>query len=127
MKKYITYSLLFLYLFTFTEARQVLKFPVLIEHYFSHNDEHSDMSWFEFFKMHYIDNVIDEDYKDDMKLPFKHHDLCATFAVNLILPNTMESVLIPKSIFSEKEDNFSYWEIFSSPYINNIFHPPILI
>lgn len=38
MKKYVTLFLIFTYLFSMTELHQILKAPLLVEHYYEHND-----------------------------------------------------------------------------------------
>lgn len=76
MKKYITYFLICTYLFSFSEVRQILKMPNLIEHYISHKIIDNGTSVFSFVKMHYLDeHGVDGDYHQDMKLPFKTHDV----------------------------------------------------
>ncbi len=51
---------------------QLLKVPVLVEHFREHNAENSTMSLWDFMVIHYASKrVIDDDYEKDMKLPFK--------------------------------------------------------
>ena len=72
MKKSLVYVLLFVYLFSFPEMRQLLKVPNLVEHYISHKIKDRNTTLYSFIKMHYLDEQKqDADYKQDMQLPFK--------------------------------------------------------
>lgn len=72
MKKSITIFLLLCYMFSMTELHQILKAPLLVEHYYEHNDK-EELSVLTFLEMHYLNgNVKDADYEKDMKLPFKN-------------------------------------------------------
>ncbi|HRO41556.1 MAG TPA: hypothetical protein PL009_01885 [Flavipsychrobacter sp.] len=77
-------SILFLsvYLIAATEMQQLLKLPLLIEHYTEHKQQSSHLSLWQFLRMHYANgNEKDADYDKDMKLPFKTH----TETVHLLL------------------------------------------
>lgn len=64
--------MLIVYLFGTTDAYQLLKLPLLVGHYVKHKRESPYMTMGSFFKMHYIDpQPFDNDYKQDMQLPFK--------------------------------------------------------
>lgn len=66
------------YLISTTELSQLLKFPVLVEHYFQHKEKDPEMSVMSFLSLHYdgrhLDNhPHDDDYEKDQKLPFIVH------------------------------------------------------
>lgn len=77
MKKMAAGLLFFSYLFATTEASQLLKLPVIIQHFREHRQQNKDISFFEFLDMHYMHgSPKDQDYNRDMQLPFKktnHH------------------------------------------------------
>lgn len=68
------FAILFLtaYLFGTTEASQLLRLPLLVTHYLEHKQGDADLTIKAFLKMHYVDpQLFDDDYKQDMQLPFK--------------------------------------------------------
>ena len=72
MKEKLAIFLLVVYLFGSTDAYQLLKLPLLVGHYVKHKRESPYITLGSFFKMHYIDpQPFDDDYKQDMQLPFK--------------------------------------------------------
>lgn len=70
MKKILPISLLFIFASATTEFGQFLKLPILIEHFYSHQQKES-LSLLEFLKEHYSKDHEDEDKQMDMQLPFK--------------------------------------------------------
>jgi hypothetical protein len=127
MKKFLTYFLLAVYVFSFTEARQALKLPNLVEHYISYTLKYKDASFFSFFKTHYWDaQTKDSDYDQDMKLPFK---ICDFSGINVdfsVLPKIFEFSVEHKEFFKETKQNFGYSEPFTTYNIASVFRPPIL-
>ena len=74
MKKLAAIFLLLNFLFASTEAHQLLKLPLVFEHYAEHRKEDRNMSFLEFLVMHYLSgSPRDADYERDMQLPFKTH------------------------------------------------------
>ncbi|MBC9911928.1 hypothetical protein [Chitinophaga varians] len=80
MKKATAIFLLLVYLFGSTDASQLLKFPLLVEHFQKHKQENVHMTLLTFLKLHYVDEQpFDDDYLQDMQLPFKTPDIiCMT-------------------------------------------------
>lgn len=75
MKKTIIIISLLSIVFSATELYQLLKIPVLIAHYFEHQDKEADMGIAEFFMLHYSKAIADDEDADrDMQLPFKTHE-----------------------------------------------------
>ncbi|MFN8362366.1 MAG: hypothetical protein U0T85_01475 [Cloacibacterium normanense] len=61
-----------IYLFSFTEVKEVLKIPALIEHYQEHKSENKNISIIGFIALYYLSgSQKDSDYEKDMKLPLK--------------------------------------------------------
>ena len=113
------------YLASFCELRQLVKLPNLIEHYISHKIENRDISVFAFLKMHYLDEQkMDKDYDQDMKLPFKTHDL-SSISIVLNIPPEKPNFNIPhKTIYVDVSSNFSYSEKFYPSVFQKIWEPP---
>ena len=125
MKNFLTSFLLAIYLFSFTEAREVLKFPNLIEHYISHKISNKNTSIFSFIKMHYLDDqVLDSDFNQDMKLPFKKVEVVHSVTISLPVLFTYH-FQIP-DFFKEKTLIYSKSQHFKSSLLDSIFRPPIL-
>lgn len=74
---------------------QLLKIPLLIEHYFDHQEENKDLTLFQFLNMHYTNpHPVDKNHEKDMQLPFKSHSDCSSaISVNFIVSEsiTLES------------------------------------
>ena len=111
-----------------TELHQVLKAPLLVEHYYEHNDK-EELSVLTFLEMHYLNgNVKDADYEKDMKLPFKTHEISSVSFAIQDLPKTFELNLAQtKKFFEEKNQNFHYAESFINPHLLSFFQPPELV
>lgn len=119
--------LLILYLFSFTCLREIVKVPILVQHYFHHLGEHPDMSLKEFFTMHYLQGIIvDEDFEQDMQLPFKSVDLSNFNMVGIYNHNLKEYQLhfISDKIQQKITPRYSF--LYQNPNSANIFHPPRL-
>ena len=70
MKKAIAIFFLFVFASATTEFGQLLKLPVLVQHFYTHQQQES-MSLTGFIAEHYIGYHEDEDRNKDMELPFK--------------------------------------------------------
>jgi hypothetical protein len=129
MKKWVSYFFIIAYLFTFSETKQLLKFPKLIEHYYSHTKKDNNVTIFSFLKAHYIeDHGKDADYKEDMKLPFKSHDnQChSTNYTTTTPPKQFEFSFENLNFSSSIKANFGYIEPITSNNKESIFRPPVL-
>jgi hypothetical protein len=75
MKPAIAKFLIAIYLFSFTPLKELNRIPLLFIHYAQHLEEDSTMTVAQFFDMHYMHGIVfDEDYEQDMQLPFKTFD-----------------------------------------------------
>ncbi|MEO8961039.1 MAG: hypothetical protein ABI325_04105 [Ginsengibacter sp.] len=124
MKNFFAISFLFIYLFSTTELSQLLKMPLLVEHFIEHQEVNSHLTLSQFLYMHYaMDDVQDADYAKDMKLPFKTHDNCLASIINVYLPS--QKVVITKPIQFIKDQHFKTQEQFlQSTFLSNIWQPP---
>lgn len=113
-------GLFFIYLVSFTEFKEVLRLPLLIQHYGEHKDQVSEMSFFDFLAMHY---KTDEAHDDrDNRLPFKD---CSHSVIGQI-------VVIPIQKFSLAEQpeitatSYQFFYLQHEPKLitEDIFQPP---
>ncbi|MEC5156704.1 hypothetical protein [Chryseobacterium sp. MP_3.2] len=125
MKKWLSYLLLLTYFTSFSEVRQIVKMPSLIEHFISHKIGNSDMSLYAFFKMHYIDDqIVDSDYNQDMNLPFKTLDF-SNSALTLNIPPEKGIIMGKRNlVYVDFSNKFSYSEKFYTSVYQNIWEPP---
>jgi hypothetical protein len=123
VKRFSAILLLSVTLFTQTELHQLLKLPVLVQHFIEHRAENNNISVTDFIILHYFSgNPKDKDYERDMQLPFKTTDFTAlvTFA---IIPSQPVSVLQPvvfiDNLFPAIDNNCNHC---SQP--SDIWQPP---
>lgn len=126
MRRFTAILLLSLQLLTSTELCQLLKLPVLIEHFREHGELYKDFSFFSFIRLHYFTkDDQDGDYDRDMQLPFK------TNAGALLISNT-HSVTVPVQIsllcvpVTELLQHFNkfYSHHIPATQTSDIFQPP---
>jgi hypothetical protein len=68
-----------------TELHQLLKLPVLVQHFGEHKKEDKNITLLRFIVMHYLNGTPrDKDYDRDMQLPFKTAD--CTQLVSMVVP-----------------------------------------
>lgn len=86
MRRITAYLFLFVYLFANTELHELAKVGAFAAHFAEHQKEDKDITLIEFIQIHYFSgNVVDADYEQDMKLPFKITD-CSNFSPTHIIP-----------------------------------------
>lgn len=74
-----------------TELHQLLKLPVLLQHFQEHKKEEKDISLFRFIVLHYFSgSKKDKDYDRDMQLPFKTAD-CTTLVSTAAQPHHIQA------------------------------------
>lgn len=123
MRSQIARFLLLLFLLQSTVLGELLKLPLLIQHYDQHVQLHPGTTISGFLKMHYLDKtIVDEDYAQDMQLPFKtldNHNL----AIQLSMPPVVAQVLpfrafhlLPKIGYLPSHVAFSFTD--------KVFQPP---
>lgn len=111
------------YLFSATEFKQLLKLPLLVEHFIEHKEENKLITFWEFLTLHYkTTNVKDADYEKDMKLPFKSQTglfssiiifhLFPNFdnLLNNIFPTSKKSYVITSEHFIDSSAVCSIWQ-----------------
>ncbi len=117
--------LLSVYLISLTELSQLVKLPLLVEHFVEHKAKDNGLSLLEFLSEHYFeadDNDGDED--KEMKLPFKSHEGCINVTTIAFVPNNFHSISA-KPVSEEKNSYSVYIEKFlPSAYLSSIWQPP---
>jgi hypothetical protein len=125
LKKLLAILFLSTYLLSVTELNQLIKTPLLIEHFIIHEKENPKLSFIGFLEMHYFNgDPKDSDYQQDMRLPFKSHDSCATFTFlsvpTLINQQDFKIILYPQIIKTNPLRDKNY----SSYHLKAIWQPP---
>lgn len=115
---------LFVYLFSSTELSELLKMPLLLEHYAEHQEKSKSLSFADFLYMHYIDYKNHSDDKDS-DLPFQSqtHSEMIQFYVPLTPSNYLVTNL-QLSDFDEKGNFYNVNSLHSSSYLSSIWQPP---
>lgn len=127
MRQIIAIALLSLYLFTSTDFNELLKFPLLVQHFKEHQQENK-LTFSEFVHQHYTKgDVNDSDRDQDMKLPYKSidftHAVCFT-----VIPAIISIEFIKTTEFEElKSPNSFYAVLFSSDNFSSIWQPPQIV
>jgi len=124
VKEFVAYFLLVVFLVGLTPLKELQKLPVLIDHFKLHTDCESSLSFFEFLKMHYFNgDPKDEDYDEDMKLPFKVVDHSYfTFNFNITEINSLEILFF--SANNDRRNIQSKDQFYGTQYLNTIWQPP---
>jgi hypothetical protein len=125
MKKITAILFFTLYLLSATEAHQLLKLPVIFEHYKEHQKEDGHISMVVFLVMHYMhSSPKDKDYDKDMELPFKTQDDCISSISPAFVPVFVQhDVPAPVELNTPKAFILKNQFLLSS-YLANIWQPP---
>jgi hypothetical protein len=130
MKKAAVIFAITVYFFGATDAYQLLKLPLFINHYVKHIAEDPNTTLASFVKMHYAGEIIfDEDYKQDMQLPFKtqEKDICCSCSFSVTLP--IQKFTIEPILLTPRKKNHPQLPQpdYSLVSVRDIFQPPRLI
>jgi hypothetical protein len=124
MRKVTAYLFLFVYLFANTELHELAKVGAFVAHFAEHQKENKDITLTEFIEIHYFSgNVIDDDYEQDMKLPFKTTD-CNNFSPTHTIPQPVYFTFQP-AIFIELAGLPLYDQsVLPASHLADIWQPP---
>ena len=128
MKKLATIFFFLIFLFGSTEAYQLLKLPLLVQHYIQHRAEDPGISFIAFLKIHYNKKlVIDDDWQQDQQLPFKTQQSANAFMFGFVSmpshPISFQNISYP---FIEKIFRLEDKSEYSYTLLQDIFQPPKL-
>jgi hypothetical protein len=125
MKKVTAVFFLSLYLFSSTELKQLVKLPLLFQHYKEHKVLDGGISFLQFLRIHYHDTaVIDDDYAKDMQLPFKNHDACHNINFNVSSATSFPSAAEKPFISCQHGHIISNDDFINSVYLSSVWQPP---
>jgi hypothetical protein len=123
VRKASTIFFLVLFVLAQTELHQLMKLPVLIEHFIEHRQLNSSITLLDFLKEHYQGHtVMDNDYQRDMQLPFKTAD-CLT-AISFVFEEPVSIEFEQQVAEIRKEYNLHKGSFSSSQALHSIFQPP---
>ncbi|MBS1682297.1 MAG: hypothetical protein JST48_11340 [Bacteroidetes bacterium] len=120
MKRILAISFLIVYINSNTEFHEMMRIPVLIEHYTEHKKNNNDISFWEFLVMHYKTNVNHDAH--DKELPFK--DPAHSFTSPTLALPIHKIVLKETEFVSEVSHDSTYSETFIASHLSDIFQPP---
>ncbi|KAA5531646.1 hypothetical protein [Paenimyroides baculatum] len=122
MKKFLVLFIIAAYFFSTTELVQLLKVPVLINHFVEHTEEDDGMTFMDYIVHHYGGHEKDADWETDMKLPFmQHSDLLNILVIpaeNLNLPDKITFDTHFKTIVFYSQGTIPNY------YLSSIWQPP---
>lgn len=111
-----------------TPVLELLKLPEFLTHLEEHRSENPELSLLDFIDIHYLHgNVKDDDYEEDMKLPFKEYNGCVT-SILMDQPTCLEWQAPCLQYFSLSDYTLLYFNasIWKSLNLNRIWQPPKL-
>jgi hypothetical protein len=125
LKKASAILFLGIYLLSTTAAKQLMKLPVMFQHFSEHQQTNNPVSFTSFLATHYLhSSPKDKDYERDQQLPFKTSGDCisciAIAFVSLITPITISK---PGEI-KEKKNYVVLNQVITTSYLASIWQPP---
>jgi hypothetical protein len=125
LKKATAIFFLSLYLLSSTELKQLVKLPLLFQHYKEHKAQDGGISFLQFLRIHYHDaTVMDADYDKDMQLPFKNHDRCHSNTINACTLPFFTAVIEKPFVTKEQKHIISNDDFINSVYLSSVWQPP---
>jgi hypothetical protein len=111
-----------------TEAYQLLKIPILVQHYFKHKEQNKHINLIDFLKEHYPEKiVVDDDFAQDMQLPFKTQQLNTINLDIVATPATFIASPIQAAVLSDACKVFFEKSKYTFLLDNAIFQPPKIV
>lgn len=108
-----------------TQLSELLKLPILIEHYMEHKQKNKDLSFVGFLEMHYAhSSPHDDDYEKDMKLPFKTVTISNIVSISFCLPIPQFKQNQIVYFKTDKQQFSDYSFTYSSAFLSSIWQPP---
>ncbi|MEO7049922.1 MAG: hypothetical protein ABI091_31750 [Ferruginibacter sp.] len=125
MKRISTIFLLTVYLFSATEAYQLLKLPIAFEHFREHKAQDKKTGFLSFIIMHYFSgNTKDADYEKDLRLPFKTSDNFVMSVTPVTVP-AICTIILPAQKFIHTNDHILKNDRkAATAYLDVIVQPP---
>lgn len=115
-------------LMNISPLKELLRIPFVVMHYIEHLEEFPDMTWREFFSMHYIMEMqIDDDFHKDIQLPFKTLEYNQIPSFLVVEHQDLSSISIGIFAFDESKIAKPYQFLINDAHLRGIFHPPQFI
>lgn len=112
-------------MFSTTEANQLLKIPLVFQHYTEHKAMDNKMDFLRFIDMHYIHGCPNTpDYDKDMQLPFKTASRSIFTVSSAIVPTTANFTKFESYINIEKNKSHRQNQMLGLNFPSNIWQPP---
>ncbi|MGB3130807.1 MAG: hypothetical protein WBB26_03940 [Saprospiraceae bacterium] len=125
MKKGFAIFFLVLYVVSTTQVIEILKLPMLLSHFQDHRIQDKEISFLDFLEMHYLNgNPIDEDYAQDMKLPFKSTGESTINFISFYTPCTYFEPFDVAPIKEGTQKFFDHHNMNASSFLSSIWQPP---
>lgn len=122
MRRLAAIAMLVLHLGVFTEVSELMRLPLLVEHYIEHQELVPEMSFLQFLAMHYKTDVAHD--STDMELPFKRCDHSVT-SPNFTFPD--QKIELNSGAPSAMPEFSSFYISFiPATGLTEIFQPPRL-
>lgn len=125
MRKVFAILLLNLYLFGATDAYQLLKLPLFVKHFIIHKQQSPTLTIADFLQIHYNDGplVVDDDFKEDMQLPFKKTEATFSYTTNILEPPVNPLIIQTVQLIKQNYINKNQ-RLYCFVNANPIFQPP---
>ncbi|MEI6948551.1 hypothetical protein V9K67_15260 [Paraflavisolibacter sp. H34] len=124
MQRITAILLLSLQLLTHVGLYQLLKLPVLAQHYYEHQRTNKELSLLSFLKTHYfIDDTRNADYARDQQLPFKTDTALRVILQLPFIPASPPVLRVPYGAVKQAVFVHYMRNLLSPPHYG-IFHPP---
>lgn len=121
MMRIISIGVLLTYLVSFTEFREILRAPILLQHFAEHQDQVAEMSFLEFLVMHYKTDIAHDE--TDMSLPFKD---CGHSVSPIVVIPVQKLALGEQAEMNSKDFQSFYLQHEPKVPAADIFQPPKL-
>lgn len=120
MLRFAAIGMFLICLVSFTEFKEVLRLPLLVQHYGEHKDKSAEISFFEFLVMHYKTDVAHDDR--DNTLPFK--DCSHSFIGQIVVLPIQKISMGEQAEMSSTTYKFFYLQHEPKLIAVDIFQPP---
>jgi hypothetical protein len=126
MKNPVTILLMTVHLLAYTNLAQVIRFPNLIHHYYTHHQQNKQIGFLDFLQMHYgnCNDQSSNENKDDMQLPFKTMDIHLA-AQAIVVPLFSFNTQLPTIVYQNYVYSY-YTKFIPDTPANSLFRPPIM-
>lgn len=124
MKRIITYIAISFYLLGTTEASELLKLGNFISHYIEHKNV-DNLGIVDFINIHYVKaTVVDDDFAEDQKLPFKSHNDCKLQITQIDKFHIVEFCIETPYIVTNNQLSQYHSPLLGDQFLEEIFQPP---